>query len=407
MRHSKPNPRRDGNRHGRSAHVQPRTASPGTALSRTGDLALQVVRKASAEFPADGVLRELLRQQTGLGRDEAQLISEKVFAYYRWKNWYPPHATVEEVLDQAQERDWRFASQSTELPVEQLMEKAIPSWVTRHMDCKAEWLRTLQRRPTLWLRAKESTLEMVQSALPDCEPSPLQICPTALEYHGQEDLFRSTLFHEGAFELQDIASQAVSALCAPKPGETWWDACSGEGGKLLHLSDLMHNKGLIWASDRAEWRLQKLKRRAARAGAFNYRSVVWDGGEKLPTKTMFDGVLVDAPCSGVGTWQRNPHARWTTTENDVLELADIQLRLLRHASRAVKPGGKLFYSVCTLTRAETTDVCKAFHAAVPGFEPIPLAGLLDPSGATEAEAWIWPQDFGGNGMFVAGWRRTS
>jgi hypothetical protein len=85
-----------------------------------------------------------------------------------------------------------------------------------------------------------------------------------LEYRGTQDLFRTPEFHKGSFELQDINSQAVGIICEPKPGETWWDACAGEGGKLLHLSELMENKGLIWASDRVEWRLKKLKQRTAR-----------------------------------------------------------------------------------------------------------------------------------------------
>ena len=110
---------------------------------------------------------------------------------------------------------------------------------------------------------------------------------------------------------------------------------------MLHLSDLMANKGLIWASDRAEWRLKRLKLRAGRAQVFNYRSALWNGGKNLPTQSRFDGVLVDAPCGGVGTWQRNPHARWTTTESDIDELAGVQRDLLAHAARAVKPGGKL------------------------------------------------------------------
>src|SRR6185503_8199501 len=108
-----------------------------------------------------------------------------------------------------------------------------------------------------------------------------------LEYRGREDLFRMREFHAGAFEVQDISSQIVGLTCAPEPGETWWDACAGEGGKLLHLSDLMQNKGLIWASDRVEWRLKRLKLRAGRAKAFNYRSAIWDGGAKPPTKTRF------------------------------------------------------------------------------------------------------------------------
>ena len=96
----------------------------------------------------------------------------------------------------------------------------------------------------------------------------------------------------------------------PKPGETWWDVCAGEGGKLLHLSGLMNNKGLIWASDRAEWRLQRLKQRAAqRAGCSTTGSFCGTATNGCRTRTKFDGVLVDAPCSGVGTWQRKPRTR--------------------------------------------------------------------------------------------------
>jgi 16S rRNA (cytosine967-C5)-methyltransferase len=225
-------------------------------------------------------------------------------------------------------------------------------------------------------------------------------------------LFKTPEFHAGEFEIQDIASQAVGLLCAPKPGETWWDACAGEGGKLLHLSDLMENKGLIWASDRAAWRLQKLKRRTARAKAFNYRAAHWDGGAKLPTKTKFDGVLVDAPCSGVGTWQRNPQARWATTVEDVKELAEVQKRLLAHVGPSVKPGGKLIYSVCTLTRAETSEVVDHFNQTQAEFQPLTLLpGALGTQASrvptNAATLTLWPQDLGGNGMFVAVWRRKS
>ncbi|MBI1840379.1 MAG: RsmB/NOP family class I SAM-dependent RNA methyltransferase, partial [Verrucomicrobia bacterium] len=239
-----------------------------------------------------------------------------------------------------------------------------------------------------------------------CAPPTIKGCFQALEYRGELDLFRTPLFHSGAFEVQDIASQIVGHWCDPKPGETWWDACAGEGGKLLHLSDLMENKGMIWASDRAAWRLLKLKRRAARAGVFNYRSAPWEGGERLPTKTAFDGVLVDAPCSGVGTWQRNPHARWTTLPSDVHELAEAQLKLLRHASRGVKPGGRLIYSVCTLTRSETSGVARLFAESTPGFAPEALPAFPEAERGNNNEAWIWPQTNRSNGMYVAAWRRA-
>jgi 16S rRNA (cytosine967-C5)-methyltransferase len=185
----------------------------------------------------------------------------------------------------------------------------------------------------------------------------------------------------------------------------------------MHLSDLMQGKGLLWASDRSVRRLTKLKDRAARAKVFNYRTAVWEGGEKLPTKTKFDGVLVDAPCSGVGTWQRNPHARWTAQPKDVHELAAVQASLLNHLAPALKPGGRLVYSVCTLTRAETTAVADAFTAAHPEFEPLPpfgVAGVADPGAllresgpgsATPATGFLWPQELNANGMFIAQWRR--
>jgi 16S rRNA (cytosine967-C5)-methyltransferase len=205
--------------------------------------------------------------------------------------------------------------------------------------------------------------------------------------------------------LQDISSQAVGLICNPQPGETWWDACAGEGGKLLHLSDLMENKGLIWASDRAEWRLKHLKRRAGRAKAFNYRAVLWNGGAKPPTKTKFNGVLVDAPCSGVGTWQRNPHARWTTTPNDVKELAEVQKQLLSNVVPSIKPGGKLIYAVCTLTKSETTEVAEHFEQQHPDFKALELPNPLNPK-APSSRIWIWPQESWGNGMFVSAWRRA-
>jgi 16S rRNA (cytosine967-C5)-methyltransferase len=168
----------------------------------------------------------------------------------------------------------------------------------------------------------------------------------------------------------------------------------------------MQNRGLIWASDRASWRLQKLRRRTARAHVFNYRAALWEGGPCLPTKTRFDGVLLDAPCSGVGTWQRNPHARWTTTPAQIQELGLLQRQLLLHAAPSVKPGGKLVYSVCSLARSETTEVVAAFQQEFPQFEAIPVVSPLQLGAAPQPHLCLWPQQFGGNGMFVALWKRS-
>ena len=166
---------------------------------------------------------------------------------------------------------------------------------------------------------------------------------------------------------------------------------------MLHLADLMQNKGLIWATDRSARRLQSLKRRAARAKIFNFRQALWDGSAKLPTKTKFDGILLDAPCSGVGTWQRNPHARWSVSLEDVKELAAVQRRLLDHVAGSLKPNGRLIYAVCTLTRSETTAVCDAFSAAHPELEPIPVLGK-------SPQLTLWPHELNANGMFIAAWK---
>jgi 16S rRNA (cytosine967-C5)-methyltransferase len=170
---------------------------------------------------------------------------------------------------------------------------------------------------------------------------------------------------------------------------------------------MMQNRGLIWASDRADWRLKHLKRRAARAQMFNYRLAEWDGSAKLPTKTKFDGVLVDAPCSCIGTWQRDPHARWVTTVNEVRELSAIQRQMLTHVAPSVKPGGKLIFAVCTLSRAESTETAELFNASHPDFEPLVFPNIQfkqrTVSGASSV--MVWPSDLDGNGMFIAGWRR--
>ena len=369
------------------------------------DIAVEVVRTAGRDKPADAALREVLREMRNLPPFDAAEVSRSVFSYYRWHAWTRELRGADAAMHMARKLADRFRNDPNSFQVAELRAKVVPSWTLDAMDVSEAWLRSLQCEPTLWLRAKRGMGETLKRGLPGLEqPDSLT---DAFIFAGEMDLFRTPEFHAGEFEIQDIASQAVGWLCDPKPGETWWDACAGEGGKLMHLSDLMQNKGLIWASDRAEWRLQKLKRRAGRGKAFNYRAALWDGGAKLPTKTKFDGVLVDGPCSGVGTWQRNPHARWTTTLNDVQELAVVQQNLLGHAAKSVKPGGKLIFSVCTLTKAETTGVMEHFNSTQPEFEPMTLPELKSNGRALAAGSslTIWPQDMGGNGMFIAGWRR--
>ncbi|MEX2045296.1 MAG: RsmB/NOP family class I SAM-dependent RNA methyltransferase [Opitutus sp.] len=360
--------------------------------------------------PADVALRHYFLEARQLGPALRRGISRTVFAYFRWLQWLNPKTSLQRQLAQAGTLQERFNADEKSVKPETLAVRAVPGWLAAEMDLPAAYLRQLQREPALWLRTRPGTAAKLAAELGECElaardpglKTPMPV-PDALRCTGTQDLFRTPAFQRGAFEIQDLASQLVSLAAAPRPGETWWDACAGEGGKTLHLAALMGGKGVVWASDRNDRRLQVLKRRAKRAEIFNYRLAPWDGSVRVPTKTRFDGILVDAPCSGVGTWQRNPHARWTATPRDVAELAVVQQSLLANVAASLEPGGRLIYSVCTLTRSETTAAAEAFSAAHPEFEP---AVLFDENPASpKGAAFLWPHEINANGMFIAAWRK--
>lgn len=366
-------------------------------------VATQIIQRSNRDHPADSVLRETFKRLRVLNADETREITRAVFTYFRWFGWLRNDESIPSQIEHALQLAQEFQNNSPSFPMKDLRTRAVPEWTASETEAGDDWFGTLQREPNLWLRGKRGQGKALAKGLGRAK---IGVLADALLYEGDEDLFRLPEFHAGEFELQDISSQAVGFVCNPQPGETWWDACAGEGGKLLHLSDLMENKGLIWASDRVEWRLKHLKRRAGRAKAFNYRAALWNGGAKPPTKTKFNGVLVDAPCSGVGTWQRNPHARWTTTLDDVKELAEVQKQLLSNVAPSIKPDGKLIYAVCTLTKSETSEVAEHFEKQHPDFKALDVQNPLNPDALPSSRIWIWPQDSGGNGMFIASWRRA-
>ena len=339
----------------------------------------RILSRLGPEMPADLALRRYLAESRQLGPRERRSISRAMFSYFRWWRWLNERDSLQKQVEQAIALSEQFIRQPHSVKAETMAVRAVPDWLRDEMELSPDFLRQLQREPTLWLRARPGTGAKLAAELKDCAPTPL--APDALRFTGVQDLFLTPQFQSGAFEIQDLASQCVGHAAAPLPGQTWWDACAGEGGKTLHLADLMQNRGLVWASDRSVRRLAVLKQRAARAKLYNYRTAPWDG-IKLPTKTKFDGVLLDAPCSGVGTWRRNPHARWTVTPDDVRELAGIQTSLLATVAGSVKPGGRLIYAVCTLTRSETIPVAGAFSAAHAEFEPI-----------AESTRFLWPQNW--------------
>ncbi len=366
--------------------------------SRALSLAAQVIELTTPERPADAVLRLVLREAGHVQPKTAEHTARAVFTHYRWLGWLDPAAPLAERISHALELAARFRDQPESFTDEEML-RAVPEWARDAVDASPGWLRALQHDRSLWVRTRPGTAGKFAGKFVPSHLSTHPLAPDAVRYDGKIDLFKTPEFHNGNFEIQDIASQAIGTLCRPRHGDFWWDTCAGEGGKTLHLCDQMENKGVVWATDRAEWRLKQLQLRMKRAKLFNYRVAAWDGSSVPPREGKFNGVLVDAPCSGLGTWQKNPHARWTTQPKDVAELAAVQLQMLENVCGALKRGGRLIYAVCTVTRAETTDIVRAFSAKHPE---------LIPSALTEngpAEMFLWPQDLGGNGMFVAAWKK--
>ena len=185
-------------------------------------------------------------------------------------------------------------------------------------------------------------------------------------------------FQKGWFEMQDEGSQLLSILLEPQSGETVIDACAGAGGKTLHIAALMQNQGMLFAIDVEEKRLRNLRERVTRSGATVVRvlhsSEHADEVERL--RGTADAVLVDAPCSGVGTMRRNPGAKLTFTEEFVSEIIQTQRAVLERASCFVKPGGRLAYATCSLLKRENEEAVEHFLAAHPEFQLVPVTDIL-------------------------------
>ena len=170
-------------------------------------------------------------------------------------------------------------------------------------------------------------------------------------------------FAQGLFEVQDTGSQLACAALAVQPGESVIDLCAGAGGKTLALAAALENRGHLLACDIDRPRLSRLPERAARAGAIAETRLLDPDREAAMLADWAgraDAVLIDAPCSGTGTWRRNPEARWRLSPNAIARYAATQARLLRVAADLVRPGGRLTYIVCSLLDAEGADGVAAF-----------------------------------------------
>jgi len=224
---------------------------------------------------------------------------------------------------------------------------------------------------------REAVLTALRAEGITAEPTPLS--PLGIRLAGKPALQRHPLFTEGAVEVQDEGSQLLGLLLAPRRGEMVCDFCAGAGGKTLALGALMHNSGRLYAFDVAEKRLNNLKPRLARSGLSNVHPQLLSDEHDSRLKRLvgkFDRVLVDAPCSGLGTLRRNPDLKWRQSAESVSQLTAKQTSILASASRLVKPGGRLVYATCSLLREENEDIVMAFLAASPEFTLLPVDDVL-------------------------------
>jgi 16S rRNA (cytosine967-C5)-methyltransferase len=221
---------------------------------------------------------------------------------------------------------------------------------------------------------REAALHLLASEGLQVEPTPWS--PLGIRVQGRPPLGTLAPFRDGLVEVQDEGSQLAALLVEPSPGMRVCDFCAGAGGKSLAMAAAMNNKGHIVACDVSAKRLEGATRRLRRAGIFNVESRALSS-ERDPwvkrQREKFDRVLVDAPCTGTGTWRRNPDAKWTLTPQDAAELEALQRRILDSAARLVKPGGRIVYATCSLLPQENEQQAEWFAMTHPDFTPVPVA----------------------------------
>ncbi len=267
-----------------------------------------------------------------------------------------------------------------------------PAWLAA--ECPGALLAPLRdallSRAPLWIRVQSDDRAAVEGELTALglawKPSPFSAA--ALRLPVGTDLSRSEPYLRGRIEIQDVGSQRVLIEAGVEPGGHWLDACAGAGGKTLQVASMLGSGGRVTARDRRPEALQELMVRATRAGLSERISV----GTEDPAGG-FDGVLVDAPCSGSGTLRRSPHLRWSNRAEAIERAARLQSRLLRENAESVRPGGKLVYATCSLCRSENEGVTRAFLESKSDFEEAAPGRLLP------------PQEHDGDGFFVATFRR--
>ena len=263
----------------------------------------------------------------------------------------------------------------------------VQEWVAPHFkEAYGEgWGReiaALETPPPVDLRVNrlKATVEQAREALArdGIDTEPMRYSTDGLRLRRRLSVVKGDAFQNGLVEIQDEGSQLVAALVDAQPGMQIADYCAGAGGKTLAMAARMNNKGRVVAMDVYESRLDRSAQRLRRAGAHNVERRAIDADNRKWLKRQagaFDRVLVDAPCTGTGTWRRNPDGRWTLQPKDLEELLPKQAMILDAASKLVKPGGGLIYATCSVLPAENEHQIAGFLERHPDFEVVPVGAL--------------------------------
>ncbi len=420
---------------------------PKTLLLACSDLVAQTLR---FDHPADAVVSRFFREHKSLGPRERATISETVYTVLRKKLFFdhlaPSGSGSKErrlaILGFHGPRDFLYGALTEQEKgwLEQCDQVKAADLMERHRHNLPEWLAAPlkeQLRDEFWplveslahsaaldlrvntLKVKRVEVQKALSAL-GIKSIPTPYSPWGLRLEGKPALKKLDAYLQGNFEIQDEGSQLLSLLVDPHRGEMVVDFCAGAGGKTLALGAAMRSTGRLYAFDTSAHRLEAFKPRLARSGLSNVHPVAIaherdDRIKRLAGKV--DRVLVDAPCSGLGTLRRNPDLKWRQDMAGIAQLAARQLEILQSASRLLKPAGRLVYATCSMLQQENQQIADAFTAANEGFAPLDVGAIMTNFKMEGVEALcsggengqrhmqLWPHKHATDGFFASVWQR--
>jgi 16S rRNA (cytosine967-C5)-methyltransferase len=417
---------------------------PNALLDLTTELLRAVLK---LESPADGVVSAFFRQQRALGSRERHTLAETTYAVLRQRlllqhlaqsgsgalerrlailGWQGGEVFLRGALE-PHEQQWLAQVQAIDTnTLADKLRHNLPDWLAgalREQLGDAEFwplVAALNDAAPLDLRVNslKSKREDVQQALAAAgiatEPTPFS--PWGLRAEGKPAINKQALFTGGAIEVQDEGSQLLALLTDARRGEMVVDFCAGAGGKTLALGASMRNTGRLYAFDVSGHRLDALKPRLARSGLSNVypAQIAHERDDRIKRLSgKIDRVLVDAPCSGLGTLRRNPDLKWRQSPRSVAELQVKQTAILAGAARLLKPGGRLVYATCSLLKAENEEIVAGFNESHGrDFEASPVAPLLESLKVERASELVsgeflrlWPHRHRTDGFFAAVWHR--